>query len=119
MLLSNLKNPITGPIRFELRPQGRFLRPPRSQRLGTREAGVPSITYYQELLIKHNEKRIYFPSQSQKNSYFYQPLFCRPNQLLDKLKIESPKSNGCYFDDLILKFEHVMINPMDLLKPNT
>ena len=113
------QKPLVGPIRFELRPQGRklgFLRPPRSQRLGAREAGVPSITYYQELLINHNEKRIYFPSQSQKNSYFYQPLFCRPNQLLDQLKIESPKSNGCYFDDLILKFEHVkhIIRPIEI-----
>ena len=37
--------------------------------------------------------------------------------LLDKLKIESPKSNGCYFDDLILKFEHVkpIIRPIEIL----
>jgi hypothetical protein len=53
-LLSNLQNPITGPIRVELQPQGRklwFLIPPRSQfarikRLGAREAGVPSVHKY-------------------------------------------------------------------------
>ena len=54
-LLNNLKNPLLGPIRFELQPQGKklwFLRPPRSpscaeraERLGTREAGVPSSRY--------------------------------------------------------------------------
>ena len=39
-----------------------------------------------------------------------------PNQLLDKLKIERPKSNGCYFDDLVLKFEHVklIIRPIEI-----
>ena len=65
------------------------------------------------------QRKKYILSMSKpNNSYFYQPLFCsiKSNQLFDKSKIEGPKSNGCYFDNLILKFEHVklIIRPIEI-----